>query len=70
MEFVLSIIKITAVIGFIILGIVIASTAIIAPSDSLNADTGVILVSILVFVAGVALGLFMGWLEKKYKPQE
>lgn len=62
--------KVYAGVFHFILGIVIASTAIIAPSDSLNADTGVILVSILVFVAGVALGLFMGWLEKKYKPQE
>jgi putative membrane protein len=53
-----------------ILGIVIASTAIIAPTDYSKADAGVIIVSIIVFIAGVALGLFMGWLEKKYKPQE
>jgi putative membrane protein len=50
-----------------ILGIVIASTAVIAPTDYRGADAGVIVVSILVFLAGLALGLFMGWLEKTYK---
>ena len=59
--------KAYAVVFHFILGIVIASTAIIAPTDYSQADAGVIVVSIIVFVAGVGLGLFMGWLERKYK---
>ena len=62
--------KAYASIFHFILGIVIASTAIIAPTDYPQDDTSVILVSVLVFIAGLSLGLFMGWLEKKYKPQE
>lgn len=50
-----------------ILGIVIASTAIIAPTDYRGVSSGVIVVSALLFLAGLSLGLFMGWLEKKYK---
>lgn len=50
-----------------ILGVVIASTAIIIPTDYSKATAGVILVSILVFVIGLALGLSMGKLEAKYK---
>ncbi len=50
-----------------ILGVVIASTAIIIPTDYSKATAGVILVSILVFVVGLALGLSMGKLEAKYK---
>lgn len=50
-----------------ILGIVIASTAVIAPTDYRGAGSGVIVVSALLFLAGLSLGLFMGWLEKKYK---
>jgi putative membrane protein len=59
--------KAYAVVFHFILGIVIASTAIIAPTDYSKADLSVILVSVILFVAGVSLGLFMGWLEKKYK---
>lgn len=50
-----------------ILGVVIASTAVIAPMDYSGAGPGVIAVSAALFLAGVALGLFMSWLEKKYK---
>ncbi len=50
-----------------ILGVVIASTAVIAPTDYSGASAGVIAVSAGLFAAGLALGLFMGWLEKKYK---
>ena len=50
-----------------ILGIVIASTAIIAPTDYRGVSSGVIVASALLFLAGLSLGLFMGWLEKKYK---
>jgi putative membrane protein len=50
-----------------ILGIVIASTAIIAPTDYRGVRSGVLVVSAVLFLAGLALGLFMGWLEKKYK---
>ena len=54
----------------LILGVVIASTAIIAfMPDYTGITTGVVIVSILLFLAGLALGLFMGWLEKKYKPE-
>lgn len=50
-----------------ILGVVIASTAVIAPTDYSGASAGVIAISGALFVAGLALGLFMGWLEKTYK---
>jgi putative membrane protein len=50
-----------------ILGVVIASTAVIAPTDYRGVSAGVIVVSVILFLAGLALGLFMGWLEKKYK---
>ncbi len=53
-----------------ILGIVIASTAVIAPTDYSQANAGVIVVSAAVFLAGLALGLCMGWLEKTYKPAD
>ena len=55
-----------------ILGIVIASTIIIAPMPAEYQGMGVgsILITILLFVAGLALGLGMGILEKKYKPKE
>jgi len=53
-----------------VFGVVVASTAIIAfIPDYSGVTSGVILVSILVFLAGLSLGLFMGWLEKKYKPE-
>jgi len=53
-----------------ILGVVIASTAIIAfMPDYTGITPGIVIVSILLFLAGLALGLFMGWLEKKYKPE-
>ena len=53
-----------------ILGVVIASTAIIAfMPDYTGITSGIVIVSILLFLAGLALGLFMGWLEKKYKPE-
>ena len=53
-----------------ILGVVIASTAIIAPTDYSKATPVIWVISALLFVGGLALGLFMGWLEKKYKPAE
>jgi putative membrane protein len=53
-----------------ILGVVIASTAVIVPFDYSGADTGVYVVSAAVFLAGLAVGLFMGWLDKKYKPAD
>ena len=51
-----------------ILGIVIASTAIIVPTDYSNATASVIITAAAVFAAGLAVGLLMGWLDKKYKP--
>jgi len=65
--------KAYAAVFHFILGIVIASTAIIVPVDYRDPSTGgimagVIAVSAALFLAGLALGLFMGWLEKKYKP--
>lgn len=54
----------------LILGVVIASTAIIIPTDYTGADTGVIVVSGIVFLAGLAVGLLMNWLDKKFKPAE
>jgi len=54
----------------VILGVVIASTAIIAfTPDYSGINAGIVIVSIILFLAGLALGLFMGWLEKKYKPE-
>jgi putative membrane protein len=59
----------TGVFHFI-LGIVVASTAVIVPTDYSKAGPGVFVVSALLLLAGLALGLFMGWLEKKYKHDE
>ena len=53
-----------------ILGIVIASTAIIIPTDYSEADAGVFIVSAVVFLAGLAIGFLMGWLDRKYKSAE
>lgn len=53
-----------------ILGIVLASTAVIAPTDYSGISTTGIIVSVAVFLGGIALGLSMGWLEKKYKREE
>jgi putative membrane protein len=50
-----------------ILGVVIASTAVIIPTDYSGATTAVYIVSAVVFLAGLALGLFMSWLDKTYK---
>ncbi len=50
-----------------ILGIVIASTAIIAPMDYSDIGPVVILQSIGVFLAGLAVGYFMGKLDDKYR---
>ena len=52
-----------------ILGIVLASTIIIVPPDYSGAAPRVIVESIIVFITGLALGLFMGWLERKYKTE-
>ena len=52
-----------------ILGIVLASTAIIVPLNYSGAGTLVIVESVAVFVAGLTVGLFMGWLERKYKTE-
>lgn len=59
--------KAYAAVFHFILGIVIASTAIIIPMDYSGATAGVLLVSLVVFVVGLAVGLFMGRLEAKYK---
>ena len=52
-----------------ILGIVIASTIIIAPvgSDYSGITTSGIVVSVILCLSGFALGFFMGKLEEKYK---
>lgn len=52
-----------------ILGIVIASTAVIVPTDYSGATTSVYVVSGVLFLVGLAVGLFMEWLDKKYKPE-
>lgn len=52
-----------------ILGIVLASTAIIVPLNYSGAGSLVIVESVAVFAAGLAVGLFMGWLERKYKTE-
>ncbi|MDR0959747.1 MAG: DUF368 domain-containing protein [Propionibacteriaceae bacterium] len=61
--------KVYATIFHIILGVVIASTAIIVPGPSDYSGLGVlgIIVLVLLTLAGLALGLFMGRLEDKYK---
>jgi putative membrane protein len=59
--------KAYATVFHFILGIIIASTAVIAPVDYRGVGAGVIIVSAILFLAGLGLGLFMGWLEKKYK---
>ncbi|MHB8962777.1 MAG: DUF368 domain-containing protein [Saccharofermentanales bacterium] len=59
--------KAYATVFHFILGVVIASTAIIAPLDYSGVAPGVLIASALLFLAGLSLGLFMGWLEKKYK---
>lgn len=52
----------------VILGVVVASTAIIAfTPDYSGINAGIIIVSSILFLAGLALGLFMGKLEAKYK---
>lgn len=58
-----------ATVFHFILGVVIASTAIIAPAPELYAGMTTIdyVTVILIFVIGVALGLWMGRLEEKYK---
>ncbi len=53
-----------------ILGIVIASTAIIIPRDYSNADLKTYLVSGVVFIAGFLVGLLMNWLDQKYKADQ
>jgi putative membrane protein len=60
--------KAYASVFHLILGVVIASTAIIIPTDYTGADTGVIVVSVIVFLAGLAVGLLMNWLDKTFKP--
>jgi putative membrane protein len=60
----------TSVFHFI-LGVVLASTAIILPWGSAydNLTLPGYLVTALLAAAGVALGLWMGWLEKKYQSE-
>lgn len=50
-----------------IFGIVIASTAIIAPMDWSGITLPVILQSVALFVVGLGVGLFMEWLDSKYR---
>lgn len=61
--------KAYATVFHIILGVVAASTAIIAPSTDLYAGftTFDYLIVAIIFVIGLALGLWMGQLEEKYK---
>lgn len=58
-----------ATVFHFILGVVIASTAIIAPDTSLYAGFGVMdyVTVAVIFLAGLALGLWMGRLEDKYQ---
>ncbi len=50
-----------------ILGIVLASTAIIAPTDYSNIGFPVVLQSVAVFLAGLGVGIFMEKLDSKYR---
>lgn len=52
-----------------IFGIVIASTAIIAPTDWSHATGPVVLQSVSVFVLGIGVGLFMEWLDRTYRAE-
>ncbi len=52
-----------------IFGVVIASTAIIAPMDWSGVTLPVILQSIAVFMLGLGVGLFMEWLDAKYRAE-
>ncbi|MDR1355489.1 MAG: DUF368 domain-containing protein [Propionibacteriaceae bacterium] len=56
----------------VILGVVIASTTIILPwgSDYASVTTPGFIVTGLLAVTGLALGLWMGWLEKKYQKDD
>ncbi len=55
----------------LILGVVIASTVIIFPSQEAFSQLSrlSILISVILFFMGLALGLWMGRLEMKYKPK-
>lgn len=61
--------KAYATVFHFILGVVVASTAIIAPARSLYADFSVVdyITVLVIFIVGVGLGLWMGNLEEKYK---
>lgn len=61
--------KAYATVFHFILGVVVASTAIIAPSTELYAGYTPIdyIFVIIIFVIGIGLGLWMGSLEEKYK---
>ena len=59
--------KMYAGVFHVILGVVIASTAIIIPTDYSGADAGVIVVSVIVFFTGLGVGLLMNWLDKTFK---
>lgn len=58
-----------ATVFHFILGVVIASTAIIAPDTALYAGFGVMdyVTVVAIFLVGLALGLWMGHLEQKYQ---
>ena len=60
------------IVFHVIIGIVIASTAIIIPTWDEHAalDAPGISITIALAIAGVALGLWMGRLESRYKPSE
>ena len=55
-----------------ILGVVIASTAIVAPMPSEYAGISAlgIVLTVVLFLAGLALGFWMGKLDEKYKPAD
>ncbi len=58
-----------ATVFHFILGVVLASTAIIVPSSEMYTvfTAGDYVIVTLIFLAGLALGLWMGYLEEKYQ---
>lgn len=61
-----------ATVFHIVLGVVVGSTVIIAPALELYSGLNFLdyIVVILLFLGGLAMGLWMGRLEDKYKPEE
>lgn len=65
MKWILS--KAYATVFHFIFGIVVASTAIIAPMDWSGVTAPILIQSVVVFVVGLAIGLGMEQLDKKYR---